>query len=190
MGIDRELVVRARAGDHEAFSQVVAATLGRLIAVARLIMRDEDSAQDAVQDAFVDAWKDIRGLRDPDRLEAWMYRLLVHACRTRARREHARRTLQVRQVRLEAWQGDVEASSESAVVLHDQVERALRRLSTDQRAVLVLVYYLDLSLADAARVLGIPIGTMKSRLSRATQALRAALDADAREPMVVQGRPA
>jgi RNA polymerase sigma-70 factor (ECF subfamily) len=187
MGIDRELVVRARAGDHEAFSQVVAATLGRLTAVARLIMPDEESAQDAVQDAFVDAWRDIRGLRDPDRLEAWMYRLLVHACRTRARREHARRTLQVR---LESWQANVEASSESAVVLHDQLDRALRRLSTDQRAVLVLAYYLDLSLADGARLLGIPIGTMKSRLSRATQALRAALDADAREPMVVQERPA
>jgi RNA polymerase sigma-70 factor (ECF subfamily) len=180
------LVVRAREGDPDAFSQLVSSSIGHLTAVARLILRDEERARDAVQDAFLDAWRDIRGLRDPDRFEAWLYRLIVHACRTHARRERRRSVVEIQLgVTPEVAQdggrlGDME--------LHDQLERGLRRLTTDQRAVLVLTYYLDQPLAESARILDIPLGTMKSRLNRATQALRAALEAEAREPASRQER--
>jgi RNA polymerase sigma-70 factor (ECF subfamily) len=183
--MDRELAIRARSGDHEAFAELAARSIGRLTAVARLILRDEDRAQDAVQDALVDAWRDIRGLRDPDRLEAWLHRLLVHSCYSHARRDRRRTVVEVS---LTPADEPKVADVQRSVAAQDQLERGLRRLSHEQRVVLVLTYYVDLPLADAARVLDIPVGTMKSRLSRATQALRAALDADDREPALAQER--
>ena len=168
--MDRRLVLRAREGDHSAFSEMAALSIGHLTAVARLILHDEYRAQDAVQEALVAAWREIRGLRDPDRLEAWLHRLLVRACYRQARTEWRRDTIEIRltpihDATLQGAQGAIEA--------RDQLARALRRLPEAQRAVLVLTYYVDLPLADAAGVLGIPIGTMKSRLNRATAALRA-----------------
>jgi RNA polymerase sigma-70 factor (ECF subfamily) len=176
--MDRDLVVRARAGDRDAFSQLAAGSLGRLNAIARLIVRDEGRAEDAVQDALVDAWRDLRGLRDPDRFDAWLNRLLVHACRNVTRRDWRRRRIELP---LLATDGPFIPDIQQSSALTDEIERGLRRLTIDQRSVLVLSYYLDLSLADAASTLGIPIGTMKSRLNRALAALRASLEADARQ---------
>lgn len=178
--MDRRLVVRAQEGDHDAFSEIAASSIGRLTAVARLILHDEYRAQDAVQDALVDAWRDIRSLRDPDRLEAWLHRLVVRACYGQAKR--AWRYDRV-ETPLSPVHDPAHADAQDAIESRDRIEHGLRRLSQDQRAVLVLTYYVDLPLADAAEVLGIPVGTMKSRLNRATAALRAALDADEREPV-------
>jgi len=89
------LVVRAQAGDHEAFSALAAGSVSRLLAAARLILRDEDRAQDAVQEAMVDAWLDVRGLRDPDRWDAWVRRLLLRGCYRAAKRERNRRVVEV-----------------------------------------------------------------------------------------------
>jgi len=76
----RDLVIRARGGDRDAFTELVARSIGRLTAVARLILRDEYAAQDAVQEAFIEAWRSLPGLREPDRFEAWLRRLLIRAC--------------------------------------------------------------------------------------------------------------
>ena len=176
----RELVILAREGDHRAYSELVARSIGRLTAAARMILRDEHRAQEAVQDTLVEAWRSLRGLRDPDRFDAWLHRLLVRACHSRSRREWRRAVVEFR---LTPADEPATPDAERAVVLHDQVERGLSRLSPEQRTVLVLVYFIDLPLADAAQVVGIPVGTMKSRLSRATQALRAVIDADEREPI-------
>lgn len=172
-------MIRARGGDRDAFSELAARSLGRLTAVARMILRDEYAAQDAAQEALIEAWRSLPGLREPDRFEAWTRRLLVRACF-----RGTRRTRRVRAVEIELTPGDepVVSGGERALVLRDQIERGLARLPKDQRAVVVLVYYLDLPLAEAAETLGIPLGTTKSRLNRATTALRAALDADNREP--------
>jgi len=177
--MERELVLRAQGGDHDAFSELCAVHLGRLNAIARLILHDEYLAREAVQDALIDAWRGIRGLRDPDRLEAWFRRLLVHACHGRARAQWRR---QVNEISLPAGLEPAVASDTAQVERRDQLQRGLRQLGPDQRAVLVLTYYLDLPLADAAAALDIPLGTMKSRLNRATQALRAAVEADDRPP--------
>jgi RNA polymerase sigma-70 factor (ECF subfamily) len=175
----RDLVVRARDGDHDAFSELAARSIGRLTAAARMILRDEYSAQDAVQDTLLEAWRSVPGLRDPDRFEAWLRTLLVRACFSRARRERGRTHVEIR---LTPTDEPATPGAERALALHDQLERGLARLSAEQRAVVVLVYYLDLPLGDAAKTIGIPLGTMKSRLNRATQALRAAIEADEREP--------
>jgi RNA polymerase sigma factor (sigma-70 family) len=175
----RDLVIRARAGDRDAFSELVSQSLGRLTAVARMILRDEYAAQDAVQEAFIEAWRSLPGLRDPDRFDAWMRRLLVRACFKGVRR--AKRFDAV-EIRLTPADEPAIAGVESDFQMHDQLERGLARLSAKHRAAVVLVYYLDLPLVDAAQAMGIPLGTAKSRLNRATSALRAAIEADDREP--------
>jgi RNA polymerase sigma factor (sigma-70 family) len=175
----RELVVRARDGDRDAFSQLAARSIGRLTAVARMILRDEYAAQDAVQETFIEAWRSLPGLREPDKFEAWTRRLLVRACFKSGRRN---RRVGAVEIRLTPADEPAISGSERDLDIHDQLERGLARLSAEQRAVVVLVYYLDLPLAHAAQTLGIPLGTTKSRLNRATHALRAAIEADDREP--------
>ena len=177
--MDRDIVVRARAGDRDAFSMLATASIGRLNAVARLIVRDDGRAEDAVQDALVDAWLDLHALRDPDRFDAWLNRLLVHACQNVARRSG--RQLRV-EVPLLTTDSPFVADIQHTSAINDEIERGFRRLTIEQRSVLVLIYYLDLSIAEAASTLGVPVGTLKSRLNRALAALRASLEADARLP--------
>jgi RNA polymerase sigma-70 factor (ECF subfamily) len=174
--VQRDLVERARKGDHDAFAVLAGATIGRLDAAARLILRDPDRAQDAVQETLVRCWRDLPTLRDVDRFEAWLHRLFLNACRDELRR-HRRRSIEVE---LPEIQQLAVTDDQSATADRDQVERGIRRLDPEHRAVIVLHYYLGLPLPDAAAAIGIPVGTAKSRLHRATQALRAALDADSR----------
>jgi len=173
-----ELVRRAQGGDHDAFAALAGAAISWMHRTARLILRDDDRASDAVQDALTTAWLDIRALREPGSFDAWTRRLLVRACLRLAERERRERgrmaATQVRALELTV------SDTSTDVALRDQVDRAFQRLPADQRAVLVLRHYLDLSDAQAAASLGIPAGTVKSRLNRATAALRAAIDADER----------
>jgi RNA polymerase sigma-70 factor (ECF subfamily) len=187
--MDRELVVRARAGDAGAFAELAERVLGRMNAIARLVLLDHDRAEDAVQDAIVEAWRSIRGLRDPDRFDGWLYRLIVRACQDRERRDRKRRLREV--LPPDGMPVDVRdpaPSMDDVLALSDQLDVALRRLAADQRAVLVLIYYLDLSTADAATALGVPVGTVKSRLHRAMAGLRASLDAEERRGMLTTER--
>ena len=174
--MQRELVEQARRGDHDAFAALAATAISRLDAAARLILRDPDLARDAVQETLVRSWRDLPGLRDPDRFEPWLHRLLVHACldQARARRRH-RFDVELRPIHEPAAPDDL-----AVLTLRDELERGFRRLEPEQRAVIVLHYYLGLPLSEAAAALGLPLGTTKSRLSRALQAMRAALDAEAR----------
>jgi RNA polymerase sigma factor (sigma-70 family) len=175
--MQRELVVRAQRGDLEAFSAMTIACSDRLFAIARLILRNDDRASDAVQDALLQAWLDLRGLKDPDRFDAWVYRLLVRAC-YRSASEHRRRD--VTEIDLGPMHGPATSDAQRQVALQDQLSRAFERLSREQRAVIVLHHYAGLSMVEAAAVLQIPLGTMQSRLSRALQIMRAALEADDR----------
>ena len=172
-----DLIIRAQHGDHDAFASLARAAVPRLQRTARLILRDEDNAADAVQEALTTAWLDIRAVREPASFDGWLYRLLVRACYRTAGLERRQGALQVAAAALPQA---VQADSSTALALRDQLDRGLRRLPTEQRAVLVVHHYLQLRDQDAARVLGIPAGTFKSRLSRATTALRAVLDADER----------
>ncbi len=150
-----------------------------------MIVRDEYAAQDAVQEAFIEAWRSLPGLREPDRFEAWMRRLLVRAC-FKGRRRGKR--LEAVEIHLTPADEPAMPGGERNFAIHDQLERGLARIPAEQRAVVVLVYYLDLPLADVAQAMGIPLGTTKSRLNRATQALRAAIEADDRMPSRVGER--
>ncbi len=174
--MDQDLVVRARGGDREAFARLAAAAISRLDAVARLITRDPERAKDAVQESLARAWRDLPTLRDPDRFDAWLHRLLVRSCIDELRR--ARR--HASEVELSPVHHPAVTDSAIAIADRDALERAFRRLAPEQRSLIVLFYYLDLPLADVADALGLPLGTAKSRLFRAREALRVALEADAR----------
>jgi RNA polymerase sigma-70 factor (ECF subfamily) len=185
--MQRDLVERARRGDHDAFAELAGAAISRLDSAAWLILRDPEQAADAVQNALVRAWRDLPTLRDPDRFDAWLHRLLVRSCIDEARRLRRHRI----DVELTALDGPARADHESSVADRDQIERGFLRLEPEMRAVIVLHHYLDLSLPDVAATLGIPVGTVKSRLHRALGLMRAALDADARPGLgMSEGGPA
>ena len=176
MAVDRELVVAAQRGDQVAFVDLVRAKGDRLFAIARRILRDVDRAEDALQDALVIAWRDLPELRDPDRFDAWVHRLLTNVCVEHARRDR-RRFAQLRVIPL----ADESAPDElSSVVDRDLLDRAFRRLTPDERAVLVLRHYVGYEPTTIAEVLGVPAGTIRSRLHHAHRAMRAAIEADAR----------
>jgi RNA polymerase sigma-70 factor (ECF subfamily) len=177
--MQRDLVLRAKAGDHEAFTALAAASIARLHRAARLILRDDDRASDAVQEALVAAWLDIRAVRDPDRFDAWLHRVLVRACYREAGRHRRRGTVEVHVEALEMADGRTAGAD---LATRDLLDRAFRRLTPDLRAPLVAHHYLGLRDAEAAEMLSIPLGTFKSRLHRATDALRAALEAEERAP--------
>jgi RNA polymerase sigma-70 factor (ECF subfamily) len=184
--MSRDLVERARKGDHDAFAELAGAAISRLDATAWLMLRDHERAMDAVQNALLRAWRDLPTLRDPDRFKAWLDRLLVNACIDLIRRDRRHRL-------------DVEITDTSplplvtdataAIADRDELERGFRRLGPDERAVIVLHHYLDLPLPEVAATLRIPLGTAKTRLYRGLDRMRAALDADARlGPAVREGR--
>lgn len=182
----RELVQLADRGDHDAFDALAGAAIARLDAAARLILRDHERAKDAVQEAFARAWRDLPGLRDPDRFDAWLHRLLVHACYDELRRRR-RRPIEVEITDLDH---PTVPDTQSAWADRDELERALRRLDPDLRTIVVLYYYLGMPLPEAAVAIGAPLGTAKTRLHRARRELRAALGVEEPrlQPRQAEGR--
>ena len=176
------LVDRARQGDEEAFGALVRAVGDRCIYVAHRILRDASLAEDAVQVTLVRVWRELPTLRDIDRFEAWLHRILVHACYAEARRN---RRVAANVVLLET-DGPTARDELGTVHDRDQIDRGFRRLPPEQRAVLVFHHALGLTMPEVADHLGIPLGTAKSRLFYATAAIRAALEADARTPNLDQ----
>jgi len=177
--MDTDLVVRAQHGDEEAFASLAVAVGGRLHAVSQRILRDIHLAEDATQQALLTIWRDLPQLRDPAHFDAWSYRLLVRACYAEGRRTRS----WAPNLRLLPVDEPVAAEGLSVVVDRDQLERGFQRLSIEHRAVVVLHHYLDLPLDQVAEILGVPIGTVRSRLFHAMRGLRAALEADARPPL-------
>lgn len=172
-----ELVQKAREGDRDAFDLLMTAVIDHLYRIARLILRDVDRAEDAVQEALVRCWRDLPGLRDPSKFDAWLNRLLMHSVTDEARR-YRRFSASVAVLRAEPMEQD----TTGALADRDQLARVFDRLSLDHRTIVVLHHYLGFTVEQAASTIGIPVGTAKSRLYYATAALRAALEADSRSP--------
>ena len=170
----RGLIERAQRGDHDAFAALIEPTIARLDATARMILRDRELARDAVQESLLQAWRDVRGLRDPERFQAWINRLTVRTC-LRAASGRRRRSIEVT---LDTIEIPGAADPAGEVVRREQLDEALRGLDPGHRAVVALHYLLDLPLREVAETLGIPHGTAKSRLHYALEAMRL----DALEP--------
>jgi len=178
----RNLVEAAQRGDHEAFEALAASAGDRLYAIARYVLQDTHLAQDAVQEALVHAWQNLPTLRDPERWDAWLHRLIVNACADQGR-HRSRRSAEVRMLRIDPSTDDTAHSIDD----HDQLDRGFRRLKPDQRAAVALHFYLGLTVPEVADALGVPVGTAKSRIHYAVEALRAALEADERPAIAMTG---
>jgi len=181
--LDRDLVERARKGDREAFAVLVHQVSDGLYAVAVRILRDPGLAEDALQNALVLAWRRLPKLREPERFEAWIHRIQVHACYDESQRARQWNTT----IRVLPMDGPSTPDGSSVIADRDEIERAFRRLTLEQRAVFVLHHYVGLPLVEVAEVLGIPAGTVRSRLHYALAELRDALRADV-EPLIQEGR--
>jgi RNA polymerase sigma-70 factor, ECF subfamily len=177
--VDRALVERARDGDRDAYETLARAVARDLYLTAHRIVRDPDRADDAAQQALITIWRDLPSLRDPDRFSAWSYRIVVRHCHNADRR---RRRAGVREVEVLETQPD-DSDHAATTDLQDQVDRALRSLSIEHRTVLVLHHYAGLPQTEIAEILGVPHGTVRSRLHHATRAMRAAIEAGERSPL-------
>jgi RNA polymerase sigma-70 factor (ECF subfamily) len=173
----RRLVDLAREGDHDAFAELVRGSIARLDTAARLILRDGELARDAVQDGLFRAWRDLRGLREPDRFDAWIYRLTVNACLDIARRRR-RRPIEVEIVDITEDLGPSLPDPSEEIADRILVDGVMRRLDERGRSIIVLHYFVGLPLSEVAACLDLPLGTVKSRLSRALGEMRI----DAQEP--------
>lgn len=181
----RRLVEQAQRGDHDAFAALAGGSIARLDATARLIVRDHDLARDAVQDALIRCWRDLPTLRDAVAFDSWLHRLLVHACLDLVRRRRSRPV----EVELSPIHDPVTADFSGQLIDRDLLRRALETLDPEWRAIVVLHYFLQYPLPDVARMVGVPLGTAKSRLHRAIGALRSFTSHDAEpvgEPVVAE----
>jgi RNA polymerase sigma-70 factor (ECF subfamily) len=179
--VDRDLVEQAQRGDREAFAVLARAHGDSLFAIAQRILRDTDRSEDATQQTLVIAWRELRRLRDPDRFVSWLRQILVRSCYTELARDR-RLAANVHVLVMD----EVVASPELTIADRDQLDHGFRRLPPEQRAILVLRHYLGLSPGEIAETLGVPLGTVRSRLHYAYRAMRAALDADERAPVATQ----
>ncbi len=175
MQVPPALVKRARDGDRAAFERLAATVMGRLRAIAALILHDASLADDAVQETLVRIWRDLPHLRDVESFDGWLHTVLAHSCLDLIRREHRVRHVAQLPAMLPGRQ-----RLEAEVADRDAVDRALARLKPKQRVVLVLRHYAGYSPPEVAAILGLPLGTAKSRLHYAEEAMHAAIDADSR----------
>ena len=170
------LVEQAKRGDREAFNALARERVDGLFATAFRILRDWDAAADATQDALIDAWRHLPGLRQTEKFDGWMYRLVVSRCTRELRRRRRFGSLQ-----LIGAEPSEEADGILALPRRDELKRAFQALSAEHRAVLVLRYYLGWTPAEIAETLGISAGTVSSRLHYGLRATRAALAANERQ---------
>jgi RNA polymerase sigma-70 factor (ECF subfamily) len=182
--MDRDLVERARSGDQEAFADLVHQVSDTLFGIARRILRDQGLAEDVLQNALVTIWRKLPHLREPDRFEAWAYRILVNACYADAPRNR-RWASTVRALPMDRANDTDEYQS---ITDRDELEQAFRWLPLDQRAVFVLHHHAGMPIVAVAETLGIPDGTARSRLHYATRALRAAFVASQARDNLREGR--
>ena len=174
-----DLVRAAARGDALAFERLLVTRADNAFRIAKAMLGDESGARDATQDAFVSAWRELPRLRDPERFDPWLRRILVNACRAQMR---VRR--RVREITLDVTVDPVSPGPGLSEQLGDTdtLARAFERLDGSKRALLVLHHLEHASIAEIAASLGIPTGTVKRRLHDARQALQRALVAEGEDP--------
>jgi RNA polymerase sigma-70 factor (ECF subfamily) len=174
---DADLLAAHVAGDPGAFGEIVRRHRDRLWAVALRTTGDPEDAADALQDAFVSAYRNAGSFRGESAVTTWLHRIVVNACLDRLRRRRARPTVPLpEEDGASGHRGIADPRDDlDRLELRMEIDRALRALPDDQRAAIVLVDVEGLPVADAAALLGVPEGTVKSRCSRGRARLAVAL---------------
>ncbi|HYC07308.1 MAG TPA: RNA polymerase sigma factor [Candidatus Binatia bacterium] len=180
--VESSLVRAVQRGDAEAFDALVRPRMDRLLRLAMSILGNEADATDAVQDGCLQAWREAPRLRDPDRFEAWLWRIVINRCRTTLR---GRRRAQVREIAVDQMPPGSELRDSSRLLgdevgAIDAIRRALATLDHDKRTILALHHVERRPVTDIAALLGVPVGTAKWRLHAARQELERALEAEDR----------
>ena len=173
--LDELLVLQCQAGSREAFQKLVERWQPRLAGFAARLTADREASRDLVQDAWIAIVRGLGRLDDPARFRTWAYRIVANRCADWIRRRSVRRTA-AGELRTSAQNVQDAANPPESEDDTMHLRAAMRRLPGEQRNVLSLFYLDELSVADVARVLSIPPGTVKSRLHHAREALRAALE--------------
>jgi len=184
--MNEELIRRAQRGDREAFALLATPLAKRFLGVARRILRDLDLAQDATQQALIATWQDLPRLADPARFDAWSYRLLVRICYAEGRRER-RHATNLRLLPVTPQTVDDDAGS---VIDRDELQAAFRRLSIDHQLTQRLGVSWTRVDKGIAEIVGIPVGTAKSRLHRSLGILRSSMADEVASPSLAKGTPA
>jgi RNA polymerase sigma-70 factor (ECF subfamily) len=175
--VEESRIAQAQQGDELAFESIIADLGDQLYSTAFHILRDTAAADDATQQAIVDMWRNLPRLRDPSRFKPWAFRILVRAAWAE---ERGRRRAMLRLVVGAASETRQIPDATRTVDQRDQLDRAFRHLSPGQRTVVVLKHYVGLSDHEIADLLALPEGTVRSRLHRSLQSLRAEIEADER----------
>lgn len=163
--------------DAASFADLVAGQLDRSYRLATVILGSAMEAEDAVADAALAAWRARRSIREADRFEAWFGRIVVNGCRDRLRTRRRRPVVEMPAAELVDSRSGQAGDFRDGVHQRDALSRAFATLEPDERIVLVLRFWQDLPIDDIAGQIGVPSGTVKSRLHHATARLRAALSA-------------
>lgn len=174
---DRDLVDQARAGDLEAFGALVNRHQHRLVNFVRLMMSsapDRDAAEDVAQEAFLRAYRSLGQFRGQSTFRTWLYQIATNVARTQSARRRDRHETQEPEGPHQSERPSAE-DVEGRIIAHDQLRRALKELPEDWREALVLRDIEGLEYREIADVLGIPMGTVESRIFRARKRLKAAL---------------
>jgi RNA polymerase sigma-70 factor (ECF subfamily) len=169
--LERELIERARRGDRAAYESIVRRKVETVYRTARAILGNDADADDATQDTLIGAWRQIGSLRNLDRFDAWLGRITVNACRMALRRRRGMAAVDLPPPGTTDIADARTSGFEARTVSSDAFDRAFDRLPLEQRAILVLHHRDELPIAEVATRLGIPEGTVKSRLSAARVAL-------------------
>lgn len=175
MDLDLQLVGKAREGDLDAFGDLVGRHQHRLVHFLRMMMpsaADRDAAEDVAQEAFLRAFRSLGQFRGQSTFKTWLYQIATNVARTQVARRRDRKEEQEPETRPDMPSGE---NVERRVIAHDQLRRALAELPDDWREAVILRDIEGLEYREIADVLGIPMGTVESRIFRGRQRLKAAL---------------
>ncbi|HSQ39240.1 MAG TPA: RNA polymerase sigma factor [Anaerolineales bacterium] len=178
--MDSQWLRQCREGDPLAIERLVHAHQADVYRLALSILDDPDEAEDAVQEVFVSALRSLDSFRGDSSLKTWLFSITINLCRSRYQR--GQRRTRLRQILESLFRAD-QTGPESEAIRHEAdsaLWRAVRALDEKHRIPIILRYYHDLPAAEVAEMLGIPVGTVHSRLNHARERLRARLKEEER----------